>query len=117
MTKEQLNQKEQHYASSLKEAEEIIVSAKENVYLTKQQISEKHNKFGTYFLVDLTYSFNVPREIMENEANKNEGEGSGHEGVKVTNNGDGTFEVDPNQTSIDEFVENEIDELKVEVPF
>ena len=118
MTKEQLNQKEQHYAGTRDEAEEIVSTAKENIYLTMHKISEKHNKFGTYFLVDLTYSFNVPREIMETEANKSDGEGSNHEGVKVTQDGDGQFTVDPNQMSIDEVNELAHEaETSSEVPF
>lgn len=113
MTKEKLNQKEQHYAGSRDEAEEIVTAAKENIYLTMHKISEKHNKFGTYFLVDLTYSFNVPREIMEHEANKGEGEVSNHEGLKITDNGDGTFQVDPNQMSIDDVSGAEISDETV----
>ena len=118
MTKEQLNQKEQHYAGTLKEAEEIIVAAKEDMYLTKQQISEKHNKLGTYFLVDLTYSYNVPREIMENESVDVEEHGPQHEGLPVTQSHDGSFQVDPNQMSIDEVVDEEAEETESsDVPF
>lgn len=118
MTKEQLNQKEQHYAGSRDEAEEIVSSAKENIYLTMHKISEKHNKFGTYFLVDLTYSYNVPRDIMEGEADKEIDDGPTHEGVKVTENGDGSFQVDPNQMSIDEVVDEETEEVvSDDVPF
>jgi len=118
MTKEQLNQKEQHYAGSRDLAEEIVSSAKESDFLTMHKITEKHNKFGTYFLVDLTYSYNVPREIMESAAIKKEAERITHEGVKVTQDGDGTFQVDPNQMSIDEV--NELAgeaETSTEVPF
>lgn len=117
MTKEQLNQKEQHYAGSRDEAEEIVSSAKESVYLTMHKISEKHNKFGTYFLVDLTYSYNVPREIMESEAVKDEAERIVHDGVKVTQDGDGSFQVDPNQISIDDVEANNADNADKEVPF
>lgn len=113
MTKEKLNQKEQYYAGTYQAAEEIVTSAKESSFLTKQQITEKHNKFGTYFVVDLTFTYNVPREIMENEALKNEAERIVHEGVEVTDNGDGTFSVDPNQISIDDVVEEE-QELEAE---
>lgn len=120
MTKEQLNQKEQHYAGTRDEAEEIVLAAKENIYLTMHKIAEKHNKFGTYFLVDLTYSYNVPRDIMEGEADKGVEQEPAHEGVKVTQHHDGSFQVDPNQTSIEEFIENpettEVDDSS-EVPF
>lgn len=64
MAKEQLNQKEQHYADTRVEAEEIVLKAKENNALTMQKITEKYNKYGQYFLVDLTYSFETPKEIM-----------------------------------------------------
>lgn len=120
MTKEKLNQKEQYYAGSYQAAEEIVTSAKESSFLMKQQITEKNNKFGTYFLVDITYRYNVPKDIMESAAIKNEAERITHEGVEVTQNKDGTFEVDPNQTNIDEFIENEntdISKLNDEVPF
>lgn len=118
MTKERLNQKEQHYASTREAAEEIVTAAKESIYLTMHKITEKHNKFGTYFLVDLTYSYNVPRDIMESEAIEKEAERIVHEGVKVTENGDGTFQVDPNQMSIDEVNELACEaETSTEVPF
>lgn len=107
MTKEQLNQKEQHYAGSFKEAEEIVVAAKESIYLMMQKITEKHNKLGTYFLVDLTYSYNVPRDIMENEPDSESEQGEQHEGIKMIDDGSGGIYVDPNQTSIDDFVEGE----------
>ena len=103
---EQLNQKQQYYASTYEAANEIVSEAKESSFLTKQQITEKHNKFGTYFLVDITYSYNVPKEIMESAAVQNEAERIVHDGVKVTQDGDGQFSVDPNQMSIDEVVED-----------
>ena len=120
MTKEKLNQKEQYYAGSYQAAEEIVSEAKESSFLMKQQITEKNNKFGTYFLVDITYSYNVPKDIMESAAIKNEAERITHEGVEVVDNGDGTFEVDPNQISIDDVVEEERESeaaLNDEVPF
>lgn len=115
MTKEKLNQKEQHYAGDRDQAEEIVLAAKDSIYLTMHKISEKHNKFGTYFLVDLTYSFNVPREIMEREADSGVEQESTHEGIEVTQTRDGGFEVDPNQISIDDVVEEENETS--EVPF
>lgn len=115
MTKEQLNQKEQHYAGTRDAAEEIVVAAKDSIYLTMHKITEKHNKFGTYFLVDLTYSYNVPRDIMESEAIEKEAERIVHEGVKVTQDTDG-FHVDPNQIDIDEVLEGEVtDDLGIPV--
>lgn len=65
MSKVQLNQKEQHFANTREQAEEIVTAAKEDAYLTMHKISEKYNKYGTYFLVDLTYSYDTPRDIMD----------------------------------------------------
>lgn len=70
MTKQLLNQKEQHYADTRVEADEIVNEAKENKALVMFKITEKHNKYGTYFLVDLTYSYNTPREIMDDDSPK-----------------------------------------------
>lgn len=63
--KKLLNQKEQHYADTREEAEEIVVTAKENEALIMNKISEKYNKYGQYFLVDLTYQYGTPKEVME----------------------------------------------------
>ena len=63
--KKLLNQKEQHYADTREEAEEIVVTAKENDALIMNKISEKYNKYGQYFLVDLTYQYGTPKEVME----------------------------------------------------
>lgn len=70
MSKELLNQKEQRYADTRGEAEEIVTEAKENKALMMQKITEKHNKYGTYYLVDLTYSYKTPREIMDDDSFK-----------------------------------------------
>lgn len=103
MAKIQTNQKEQFYADTREEAEEIVETAKESRDLTMNKITEKHNKYGQYFLVDLTFTYKTPKEIMENAPNKEEG--SNHEGIELTDNGDGTFHVDPNQVSIDDVLE------------
>lgn len=63
--KKLLNQKEQHYADTREEAEEIVTAAKEKDALVMNKISEKYNKYGQYFLVDLTFQFGTPKEIME----------------------------------------------------
>jgi len=63
--KKLLNQKEQHYADTREEAEEIVIAAKENEALIMNKISEKYNKYGQYFLVDLTYQYGTPKEVME----------------------------------------------------
>lgn len=66
MAKVQLNQKEQHYADTREEAEEIVLDAKENDHLQMHKITEKYNKYGQYFLIDLTYAYQTPKEVMEN---------------------------------------------------
>jgi len=65
LSKKLLNQKEQHYADTREEAEEIVTAAKEKDALVMNKISEKYNKYGQYFLVDLTFQFGTPKEIME----------------------------------------------------
>lgn len=65
--KKLLNQKEQHYADSREEAEDIVTAAKENDALIMNKISEKYNKYGQYFLVDLTYQYGTPKEVMESK--------------------------------------------------
>lgn len=67
MAKKQLNVKEQHYADTQLEADAIVTEAKEDKHLTSQKIQEKHNKFGQYFVVDLTFTYNTPKDIMEVE--------------------------------------------------
>lgn len=86
MAKVQLNQKEQHYADTREEAEEIVITAKENDNLQMHKITEKYNKFGQYFLIDLTYAFQTPKEVMESKPQKDdapEGQMSidDHEGI------------------------------------
>jgi len=65
MSKRDLNQKEQHYTDTLNEAEEIVKEAKEDMHLVSWKISEKYNKYGQYFLIDLTFVYNTPKDIME----------------------------------------------------
>lgn len=112
MAVKELNTKEQHYADTREEAEGIVEEAKEDVYLKSFQISEKHNKYGTYFLVDLAFSYDTPREIMESAAARKEVEehGEPHEGVEYSVNQDGTTKVAPGQLEMDELNENEGDE-------
>ncbi|MGG5805302.1 organic solvent tolerance protein OstA [Bacillus mycoides] len=104
MAVKELNSKEQHYADTREEAEEIVEEAKDDVYLTSFKISEKHNKYGTYFLVDLAFSYDTPREIMEGAAAKKEVEelAERHEGVEYNVNPDGTTEVIPGQLEMDD---------------
>lgn len=75
MAKVQLNQKEQHYADTREQAEEIVSAAKENADLTMHKISEKYNKYGVYFLIDLTYTYNTPKEVMEGRPQDDVAEG------------------------------------------
>lgn len=61
----ELNMKKQSYAGTEKAAEKLVVEAKEDKHLVSWKISEKHNRYGEYFLIDLAYSYNTPKEIME----------------------------------------------------
>lgn len=111
MTKVQLNQKEQHYADSREEAEEIVETAKENKSLTMNKITEKYNKYGQYFLIDLTFTYQTPKEVMESQPPKDdspEGQLSiedveePHEGVPYVVENDGTVTVDSDKLKIDD---------------
>lgn len=98
MAKVQLNQKEQHYADTREQAEEIVSVAKENDYLQMHKIAEKYNKFGQYFLIDLTYSYETPKEVMENRKKEDsapEGQLSidDHEGLEYSVDGNGNVTV------------------------
>jgi hypothetical protein len=95
MAVKELNAKEQHYADTREEAEKIVEEAKDDAYLTSFKISEKHNKYGQYFLVDLAFSYDTPREIMENTKSKNEEPAAEpREGIEYSINGnDGTVSV------------------------
>ncbi|WP_260286750.1 organic solvent tolerance protein OstA [Peribacillus aracenensis] len=106
MSKVQLNQKEQHYADTREEAEEIVSAAKENNNLQMHKITEKYNKYGQYFLIDLTYAYQTPKEVMESQPqNDNAPEGQmstddleePHEGVEYTIEKDGSASVSPDQ--------------------
>lgn len=109
MAKKQLNVKEQHYADTRDEAEEIVTEAKDDIYLTSHGIAEKHNKYGTYFLVNLQFNYDTPRDIMESGANDPPAEPV-HEGIEVSTNTDGTIDVAPGQIGIEEFEEEGDDE-------
>ncbi|HDR3483946.1 TPA: organic solvent tolerance protein OstA [Bacillus pacificus] len=106
MAKVQLNQKEQHYADTREEAEEIISAAKENDNLQMHKIAEKYNKYGQYFLIDLTFAYQTPKEVMESRPQNDdvpEGQMSfeePHEGVEYSVKPDGTTEVAPGQLKI-----------------
>lgn len=97
MAKVQLNQKEQWYADTREEAEEIVTDAKDNDSLIMNKISEKYNKYGQYFLVDLTYQHNTPKEVMENPPKDTAPEGQmsidDHEGIEYSVDGNGSVNV------------------------
>lgn len=93
MPVKELNTKEQHYADSREEAEKLVEEAKEDIYLTSFKISEKHNKYGTYFLIDLVFSFDTAREIMESKPKKEEVPEEQHEGVEYSVDNNGTVSV------------------------
>ena len=94
--KKLLNQKEQHIAFTREKAEEIVTTAKENDALIMNKISEKHNKNGQYFLVDLTYQYDTPKDAMEGKVNDvPDGQMNIDEvdpGVEYTVNNDGTVD-------------------------
>lgn len=104
MTKVQLNQKEQHYADSREKAEEIVSAAKENENLQMHKISEKYNKFGQYFLIDLTFAYQTPKEVMESRPQNDapEGQMTIDEGVEYTREKDGSITVPNDQVSDEE---------------
>ncbi|TYS14294.1 organic solvent tolerance protein OstA [Rossellomorea vietnamensis] len=113
MSKVQLNQKEQHYADTREEAEEIISAAKENDNLQMHKITEKYNKYGQYFLIDLTYAYQTPKEVMESrpkDDNVPEGQMSidDHNGIEYSVDGQGNVEVSDGQQSNDEDDEKEV---------
>ena len=110
MAKVQLSQKEQHYADTPEQAEEIVSAAKENDNLQMHKITEKFNKYGQYFLIDLTYAYQTPKEVMENRPhNDNALDGQmsieDHEGISYSVEGDGTVSIPDGQVSIDEVKE------------
>ncbi|WLR53571.1 organic solvent tolerance protein OstA [Mesobacillus subterraneus] len=108
MAKVQLNQKEQHYADTREEAEEIVSAAKENDYLQMHKIAEKYNKYGQYFLIDLTYAYETPREVMESRPEKDsapEGQMSidDHEGLEYSVDSQGNVEVQGEEFLLDDY--------------
>jgi hypothetical protein len=107
MAKVQLNQKEQHYADTREEAEVIVLAAKDNDHLQMHKITEKYNKYGQYFLIDLTFAYQTPKEVMESNPHKDslpEGQMSieDHEGIEYQVNEDGTVSVEADEASMDE---------------
>lgn len=106
--KKLLNQKEQHYADTREEAEEIVIAAKENEALIMNKISEKYNKYGQYFLVDLTYQYGTPKEVMEGKPDDDTPDGQMnmdevHEGVPYTVNPDGSVTMEKTDDDLPEF--------------
>ncbi|WP_419962156.1 organic solvent tolerance protein OstA [Psychrobacillus sp. BM2] len=105
MTIVQLNQKEQHYAGSRPEAEQVVEKAKENENLQMHKISEKYNKFGQYFLIDLTFAYQTPKEVMESRPQNDdapEGQMTIDEGVEYTVEKDDSITVPEVQISDEE---------------
>jgi hypothetical protein len=98
MAVKELNAKEQHYADTILEAEKVVSDAKEDMSLIAWKITEKHNKYGQYFLVDLTFSYETPKEIMENAASSKESEPEDqHEGIEYSVDGEGNVAVSNEQ--------------------
>ncbi|WP_409297731.1 organic solvent tolerance protein OstA [Peribacillus sp. SCS-26] len=112
MAKIQLNQKEQHYADTHEQAEEIVSAAKENNNLQMHKITEKYNKYGQYFLIDLTFAYQTPKEVMESRPDSApDGQMSTEdleeqcEGVEYSVDGNGHVEL-KEQLVMDEEVKN-----------
>ncbi|ODV57296.1 hypothetical protein [Lysinibacillus fusiformis] len=106
--KKLLNQKEQWYADTAEEAEEIVTEAKENEALIMKKISEKYNKYGQYFLVDLTYQYGTPKEVMEGKPKDDAPDGQinmdeVHEGVPYKVNQDGSVTMGNADDDLPEF--------------
>jgi hypothetical protein len=121
MAKVQLNQKEQHYADTREEAEDIVIAAKANNYLQMHKITEKYNKYGTYFLIDLTYLYQTPKEVMESRPEKDnvpEGQMSidDHEGIEYKVNQDGSVDVTQDTFEDYDHEEDFIEEEETEEP-
>ena len=114
--KKLLNQKEQWYADTLAEPKEIVNEAQEKGDLASQKITGKSNKFGPYHLVDLTFSHETPRNLMEE---REEGAPDGqmsieevHEGVEVTVENDGSVSVKTDE--VDDLSDIEFEEIPEE---
>ncbi|WP_217580386.1 organic solvent tolerance protein OstA [Lysinibacillus sp. GbtcB16] len=106
--KKLLNQKEQHIAFTREGAEEIVLAAKENDALIMNKISEKHNKNGQYFLVDLTYQYDTPKDAMEGKPKDDAPDGQMnidevHEGVPYTVDQDGSVTMGNADDDLPEF--------------
>ena len=95
--KKLLVQKEQWIAYKREEAEDIVNTAKENDEMNMHKITEKFNKNGVYFLVDIQYHYGTPKEVMETTPPEKDKAPDGqmsmdevHEGVEYAVEGDGT---------------------------
>ena len=103
--KKLLNQKEQHYADTREEAEEIVMEAKDNDALVMNKISEKYNKYGQYFLVDLTYQYGTPKEVMEGKKPESENAPDGQLSIEEVEQQEEEF--DPDSIQFEEEPEDE----------
>lgn len=106
--KKLLNQTEQYYADTREEAEEIVVTAKENKALIMNKISEKYNKYGQYFLVELKYQYGTAKEVMESKPDDDAPDGQMsidevHEGVQYKVNPGGSVTVENADEDLPEF--------------
>lgn len=107
--KKLLVQKEQWIAYKREEAEEIVNTAKENDEMNMHKITEKFNKNGVYYLVDIQYHYGTPKEVMETTPPEKDKAPDGqmsiddvHEGVEYAVEGDGTVVVTENQKPSEE---------------
>ncbi|EBF5150459.1 hypothetical protein ACG2Y5_002603 [Listeria monocytogenes] len=65
--KKQLTVKESYFATTKKEAEDVVKEALEDKHLIKQAITEKSSKNGDYFQIDVEFKYNTARGLMEGE--------------------------------------------------
>lgn len=81
--------------------EGIVSAAKEKDNIQMHKITEKYNKYGQYFLIDLTSAYQTPKEVKRQPEKDNEPEGQmsaddyeePHEGVVYTIDKEGTASV------------------------
>lgn len=79
--KKQLNTKEQWFASTEEEANQIVEDAKDEFGedLIGHGIQLKSNKNGEYYLIKLDMKYNTPAGIMETQVEEEQNQEVSHE--------------------------------------
>ncbi|BDH62341.1 hypothetical protein MTP04_24710 [Lysinibacillus sp. PLM2] len=122
MAKVLLKRTEQHYADKFEEASEIVNGAKEDDNLVTQKISEKHNKYGTYHLVDLAFNYETPGDYMKAHDGKKDNVPEGQLSIDDVEKEE---EIDPDSIQFEDMSDEgetqseqkPIEELESELPF